>query len=268
MEQISSVSLERFSNGAHFVMMGDVLKHAEADPKIKQKVGNLIDDLKTAFAQEDEALRISQKNLKTDDIAAADALRDNIYRGYKKAVKAYLSFPLPEQAGHAKVLWQHMADYKIDPTMQLDKETGMLINFIDDLEKKHSAAVSALNLTAFVTQLKQANEQVRTLTGERTDERSTIVVGALRQARTSVDEAYRKLIQMVNALALVENDSAYLPFIQFMNQEIKQMKQNALGQSVSGKTRAAKPGKASASDSASSTSSGTPASTPGGSDQV
>lgn len=243
MEQITGISLERLPNGAHFVFMGNVLKRAEADAKVKQKVGELINKLKAAFEREDAALQVSRKNLTTDEIAAADALRDNLYRSYKRAVKAYLGFPIPTQAQHAKILWQHILDYKIDPQMQLDKETGMLINFINDLEKKYTAEVAALNLMAFVAQLKQANEQVRSLTEKRTDERTSVVMGALKMARVAGDEAYKELIQMVNALALVEKDAAYTPFIEYMNQEIKQMKQEVIGQSASGKRKNADAGK-------------------------
>ena len=63
--------------------------------------------------------------------------------------------------------------------MQLDKETGLLMNFIDDLEKKYSSEVQTLSLGAFVTALKAANEKVRTLTATRTDERMAKAVIAL-----------------------------------------------------------------------------------------
>ena len=63
--------------------------------------------------------------------------------------------------------------------MQLDKETGLLMNFIDDLEKKYSSEVQTLSLGAFVTALKVANEKVRTLTATHTDERMAKAVIAL-----------------------------------------------------------------------------------------
>ena len=52
---------------------------------------------------------------------------------------------------------------KINTAGQLDKETGLLVNFITDLEDKYSAQVAKLGLTAFVTNLKEANERVRML---------------------------------------------------------------------------------------------------------
>ena len=125
---------------------------------------------------------------------------------------------------------QHIKDYAIDPKMQLDKETGLLMNFIDDLEKKYSSEVQTLSLGAFVTALKAANEKVRTLTATRTDERMTKAVGALKASRKARDEAYRQLVKFVNAYALIEGDSKYLSFIDYVNTEIVHYKREVIGQ--------------------------------------
>jgi len=124
---------------------------------------------------------------------------------------------------------QHIKDYAIDPKMQLDKETGLLMNFIDDLEKKYSSEVQTLSLGAFVTALKAANEKVRTLTETRTDERMAKAVGALKASRKTSDEAYRQLVKFVNAYALIEGDSKYLSFID-VNTEIVHYKREVIGQ--------------------------------------
>lgn len=112
-------------------------------------------------------MKISQKSLLTEYIAAADAERDGLYSGYKKAVKDSSVCLLRVFAQAAKVLTQHIKDYAIDPNMQLDKETGLLINFVDDLKKKFANEVQTLSLGAFVTVQKAANEMVRTLTVSR-----------------------------------------------------------------------------------------------------
>ena len=166
----------------------------------------------------------------TDDIATADAERDGLYSGYKKAVNGFKNLPVENMATAAKVLTQHIKDYAIDPKMQLDKETGLLINFIDDLEKKYSNEVQTLSLGAFVTALKAANEKVRTLTATRTDERMAKVVGALKASRKASNEAYRQLVKFVNAYALIEGDSKYLGFIDYVNTEIVHYKREVIGQ--------------------------------------
>lgn len=177
MKEISTISLERMNNGAHFLYVSNILARAEADPKVKTK-------------------------------AAAQVA----------ALKA------------AKVLNQHIKDYAIDPKMQLDRETGLLLNLITDLEGKYKTEVETLSLTPFVTNLKAANERVRTLTASRTDEKTGITVGALKTSRKASDDACRMLVKMVNALALVEGETDYVPFIDYVNAEIVHYKREVLGQ--------------------------------------
>lgn len=123
MSEIGTLSLERLNNGAHFLFISNVLARTEADANVKSKLSAQIVSLKAAMEQEDEDLKISQKILLTDDIAAADAERDGLYSGYKKAVNGFRNLPVENMTKAAKVLTQHIKDYAIDPKMQLDKET-------------------------------------------------------------------------------------------------------------------------------------------------
>ena len=218
------------NNGAHFTFVSNILARAEADTAVKAKAAKLVTALHDALAVEDEALKISQKSLLTDEIAKADADRDALYAGYKKAVEGFLAIPVADMAQAATELAQHIKDYRISTADQLDKETGLLVNFIADLEGKFSEQVKKLSLTAFVTNMKEANERVRTLTLQRTNERMTLPVGALKSARLSSDKAYRELVQMVNALALVLGEAEYTPFIAYVNTEIVHYKRQVLKQ--------------------------------------
>ena len=233
MKEIYDINIQRMNNGAHFTFVSNILARAEADTAVKGKASELVSNFKTAVSAEDEALKISQKSLLTDDIAKADIDRDALYAGYKKAVEAFLAMPIADMAQAAKVLAQHIKDYKINTAGQLDKETGLLVNFITDLEDKYSAQVAKLGLTAFVTNLKEANERVRMLTLQRTNEKMGVTVGALKAARTSSDDAYRALVKMVNALALVFGEKDYTAFIDYVNTEVTHYKREVLNQKAS-----------------------------------
>ena len=266
MKEIYDINIQRMNNGAHFTFVSNILARAEADTAVKGKASELVSNFKVAVAAEDEALKISQKSLLTDDIAKADSDRDALYAGYKKAVEGFLAMPIADMAQAAKVLAQHIKDYKINTAGQLDKETGLLVNFVSDLEDKYAAQVAKLGLTAFVTNLKEANERVRTLTLQRTNEKIGITVGALKAARTASDDAYRALVKMVNALALVYGEKDYTAFIDYVNTEVTHYKREVLNQkasapSTSGSTSTPS-GNGSASGSGSSSSGG---STSGGS---
>lgn len=268
MKEIYDINIQRMNNGAHFTFVSNILARAEADTAVKGKAAELVSNFKAAVSAEDEALKISQKSLLTDDIAKADIDRDALYAGYKKAVEAFLAMPIADMAQAAKVLAQHIKDYKINTAGQLDKETGLLVNFITDLEDKYSAQVAKLGLTAFVTNLKEANERVRMLTLQRTNEKMGVTVGALKAARTSSDDAYRALVKMVNALALVFGEKDYTAFIDYVNTEVTHYKREVIGQ----KAKAPSTSGSSAVDSGSSStpsgggsSSGTGSSSSGGS---
>ena len=229
MKEIQSLPLTTMNNGAHFMFVSNMAERAEKDTAVAEKCKAQVAALRSAVKAEDENLQISAKSLTTDKIAEADRLRDQLYAGYKKAVGGYANFPVEDMAVAAKVLQQHIKDYKIDVQAQLDKETGLLVNFVQDLEGKFAEQVKALSLTAFVEKLKAANEEVRALTGQRTDERSAKTAGALKAARVASDEAYRLLVLHVNAHALIEGDADYTAFIDYANTEITHFRQEVLG---------------------------------------
>ena len=261
MKEINDINIQRMNNGAHFTFVSNILTRAEADTTVKAKASELVSNFKAAVAAEDEALKISQKSLLTDDIAKADSDRDALYAGYKKAVEGFLAIPVENMSQAAKVLSQHIKDYKINTADQLDKETGLLVNFISDLENKYTSQVSTLGLAAFVTNMKEANEHVRTLTLQRTNEKMGVTVGALKTARTASDNAYRALVKMVNALALVFGEKDYTAFIDYVNTEITHFKREVMGQkatapSTSGSSSAKTPGSSKPSGGGSGSSSG------------
>ena len=235
MKEIGSIFLGNMNNAAHFLFVSNMAERAEKDAAVAEKCAAQVKALREAVKAEDGNLQVSAKSLLTDRIAAADRLRDQLYAGYRKAVAGYAEFPVAEMAEAAAALQQHIRDYKIDTQAQLDKETGLLVNFVQDLEGRLAEQVKVLSLTAFVAQLKAANEEVRELTGQRTDERSARTAGALKAARAASDGAYRELVSHVNAHALIEGEAGYEAFIDYVNTEIAHFRQEVLG----GKKKAA-----------------------------
>ena len=230
MKKIRNIRIVRMNNGAHFMFASNIQKRAESETILQTKIPKLVSALSEAVAVEDETLNISRKSMLTDDIIEANNERTTLYAGYRNAVKSFLNMPSEDMAEAARVLFQHIKDYRISAKYQLDKKTGLLMNFIDDLEQKYSEQVAALSLTLFVSKMKVANERVRTLTLQRTDERTGIIPGALRKARAATDKAYSELVDMVNALALVFGEADYADFIDYVNTEVVHYKREVLGQ--------------------------------------
>ena len=218
------------NNGAHYEFMKVVSDRFATETALSTNAAakKAIETLAAAVKEEDRCLVISQKSLITDDIKAADDKRDNIFRGLRKSIKGLTDAPVPDVAQAAKELQQCLVDYRIDPAMQLDRETGLLLNLIGDLETKSAADVTALALTPVVQAMKQANDKLREVTRARANDRAVQIVGQLKQAQHASDEAYRTLVQKVNALAVVEGEADYADFISKMNEQVKHYKQEVL----------------------------------------
>jgi len=228
--EIVQTDFSHLNNGAYFQFIKNVSDRLATDTKIKENaVGQaVIKALTEALTTEDKYLVLSQKSLLTDEIAHADKERDTLFTGYRTAVKGFLNMPIAALAKNARELWQHLADYAIDPQMQLERETGLITNLCTDLVGKYATQVQALGLKAYVDALKTANERVETLLVQRTTDNSTKVVGALRTAREASDKAFRNLSKVVNALAILGNPADYAAFIDFMNTLIKRYKEQAI----------------------------------------
>lgn len=228
--EIVLTDLSRLNNGTHFQFIKNVSDRLATDTKIKENaVGQaVIKALTEALATEDKYLVLSQKSLLTEEIATADKERDTLFTGYRTAVKGFLNMPVAALAKNAHELWQHLADYAIDPQMQLERETGLITNLCTDLVGKYATQVQDLGLKPYVDALKTANERVETLLVQRTTDNSTKVVGALRTAREASDKAFRNLSKVVNALAILGNPADYAAFIDFMNTLIKRYKEQAI----------------------------------------
>ena len=228
MKEINGIDLAHMKSGAHFLFITDTVGLATTDAKVKTKVTAELTALQTALKAEDDALALSKANLLSKEIKAIDAERDKHYKALRKAITFFLNHPDAQLVKAAARLEQLLKDYNINPAMQLDRETGLLLNLISDLETKSAADVTALALTPVVQAMKQANDKLREVTRARANDRAVQIVGQLKQAQHASDEAYRTLVQKVNALAVVEGEADYADFISKMNEQVKHYKQEVL----------------------------------------
>ncbi len=228
--EIDFMNLSALPNGAHYEYIMNVLERAKNHEVVSVKASIEIANLEAAFNIENANLKVSRASLLTAEITAAQKSRADCYNGYKKAVKCYLNLPDGELVNAAEKLMGHIRSYRINPYSQLDKVTGMLTNFVEDLNIELQPEVTLLTLTPFVTNLGTTNEQVRTLLIRRDNERSTKVIGAMKSSRELTDKMYNILIKKVNALAIIEGEAEYATFIAETNQQIVRFKQEVLKQ--------------------------------------
>ncbi|GIJ95954.1 hypothetical protein CAPN001_05230 [Capnocytophaga stomatis] len=226
--EIQELTLRTIANGAHFAFHNQVLNFVETDTLVSEKVQRLLSPYKAAIAKEKEAMNQSQKSFKTDEIKIADKERDKLYMGFKSAVAAFGSVPDTDIKEAQKRLSQLIKDYGIKTSMQLDKQTGLLVKFIEELETKYASDVEVLGLKKIVTPLKQTNDRVVNGMSERDEEKKSGKKGTMKEARKEVDTIYRQLIKLINALAIVEGETEYVNCITNINSIITRYKQRVI----------------------------------------
>lgn len=231
-DEIGGINIVLLPNAQHFGYINDVLERLEtetaliAHPAIKAAKERFA----TAHKEENRCIILSQKSEQTEEIKKADADRDTLYFSYRLAVRSALHHPDATKAKAAKRLYDHLKDFRsLKPSMQLDGETSLLINFIQDCEGKYLTEVNALGLKPHIDALKVANDKVKSLTHERTDN-SAKIYGELRAARRASDAAYQWLVKVVNAVSYIDTTASVdpVPFIDYMNKLIRRYKEQVL----------------------------------------
>jgi len=229
-KEIIWIDLTRTNNGAHYQFIKNVHENISAETELltDTRIKAAADKLGEALKKEDDCYARSKKSFVTDEIVAADALRDKYFQGMRKTVKGLLNHPDAETALAAQHIEQYIKDHRVDSDMQLERETGAITNLIGDCETKGLADVNKLNIKPYVDALKAANTKVDTLLMGRNRERVGIEAGALRVARQASDDAYLWLVKLVNALALTGDQSKFSAFIDLMNVVVKRYKEQVI----------------------------------------
>lgn len=217
-------------SGAHFTVMEVFQAKLEAAAFTPTKLTALVTQFTEALADEDKYLKQSTASAYSQQLSDTDDARDKAYSLVKQTVTQWASTDFDPQTTAAKALLAVVNLYKIDVNAQYDQETGLLTNFLTDISTTENAAnIKTLGLTDVVAKLTELNEQMKTLMAERSDERSTKVAGALKQARKQVDALYDQLTKLIESYSDTADDATpYETFITEWNAEVERVKQQAV----------------------------------------
>ena len=194
-----------------------------AQSKLPARVQPFFTALNGAVGAVDSAYKQSRASDYTKRIADEDTRRDNLYTALKNQVQMYLKFDFDQEMQEAaQLLWNIIKKYGIDVSENYSEESGKLQQMLQELDTNYQAElrITKLGLGSLVTQLKTANEAVRTLMAQRNDERTYQQKAALATARKQADEAYHDFVTMLNAAALMDDEYTYEELINRINELI------------------------------------------------
>ena len=174
-----------------------------------------INAFEAAYQAFDVALESSTAD--SAEAKAYEELRDRLWRSNNAYIKAMTAHPNPELAAIAERLKAEFDKYGDVTYLPVVQESGALHNLIQDIQAIPAQDRSKIHYEEWFNALDTAENNYLAAVAARTDVRSEKEVGAVKRTRTEAEAAYTHLVEVVNLLAKVEGDTAYLPFINRMN---------------------------------------------------
>ena len=247
MEQISILSLSRLRNEeafGYFKLVMSLLPYLqkEAEPENPDVVsveggvsalsgsGEVINAMLeapiNAFEAAYQAFDVALESSTADsaEAKAYEELRDRLWRSNNAYIKAMTAHPNPELAAIAERVKAEFDKYGDVTYLPVVQESGALHNLIQDIQAIPAQDRSKIHYEEWLNALDTAENSYLVAVAARTDVRSEKEVGAVKRTRIEAEAAYTHLVDVVNLLAKLEGDTAYLPFINRMNVLIAEQK--------------------------------------------
>lgn len=130
-----------------------------------------------------------------------------------------------DQVRQAAIETKTLFDKYGDPTtLPQTEENGILHNLLQDLKAIDSSKLTSLAFDAWLTNLETCETAFLSAVSQRTEETAARQVGIVKEIRQTADNAYRSLVELVNALTVVNGEAPYATFIDHVNAIIDRQK--------------------------------------------
>jgi len=219
--EIKSLNLNNQRNAAHYQFQTDfndiVIKYTPQALDIVAAYEAYL----PLYRNEGIALVAITKSATTEEIETADKARDFTFRGLADKVRNSLNHFNPavrEAAKRVMVNFQQLWKfYRLKP---YDEESGLLAGLIADLRTKVADDLPVLEIVDWIAELERLNNAFISLEKSRNSEEAGRSELRMKTVRVEVDAAYRAITKRINALIIVNGETAYAEFVKELNARI------------------------------------------------
>jgi hypothetical protein len=217
--KIDNLLLQRLVNASHLQYMTDAdallsVATFKADITAEYTI------FKSALTVEAESQKNELGSAATRLIVDADELRDSRYNGFYLVVEGNMSHFDAAIAESARKVSRILDQFGDPVKLPYNDETSVLNSIIASLETTLAADITKLGLTTWVANIKKVNADFAKLMTDRRDEFAGRVIPPMKETRVVTDAAYKKMVERINALAIVKGEAAYLPVMNKLNESI------------------------------------------------
>lgn len=205
---INQISLQPLRNSEYIQFQTDTLNIVSNNDPEALGVKALFDNLKNVIDSIEKQFKVSQASLITKEIEVLDARRDKAINGITLIIQGYTYHAEEALSNYAKTLEAHLNLFGSGIAKDnYISETTVLRNIINDWKTKPEllAAITALQLTAWQTEMELANNLFNETYSKRNDELAVAPSEKLKTLRLEGNEAYYKLRNRLNSYLDINN---------------------------------------------------------------
>jgi hypothetical protein len=225
---MNTLKIEKLRNGEFIAVGKDFITFIEAANPATLALGANYTSFKTTWEELDSFFMLERGSILTDDLVALDGRRDDALVGIRTVAAGYARhFNANTKAASERVLACIDKYGSAIQNQNMLAETETLRNLVADFETDVlvSNALTVLNLTAWVTELKDANNAFNQVYLQRTQEASEKPDDSLATKRKPAIDAYRKLIKTLDAKDTLDPSPALSSLMNKLNELIDKYNQ-------------------------------------------
>jgi hypothetical protein len=217
MKQIADFFSRDLHNNEHGQFNANVLNEINQNPFVRQLIDRFYQAYVSAVDAEATAETVENGSVITKFVNNSNAYRAQLFHGYSLVIEGLCIGYDPLVAEAARDI-QRIIDQTGDIRSMAYNDRGDAIkNFTTQLRTNHMDQVVKTTGIVWLDKMDEANFSFNSHLDNRATEEISRLSGDVRAARLVTDKAYKDITNQINALALVNGDTEYAPFIDKIN---------------------------------------------------
>lgn len=184
--------------------------------------------LTTAVQKLDQDFKQQQGSDITAQITEADQKRDKAYQTFSAIIRAQAEAEVPAAQKVLKIINK----YNLRTTMQMDEENAIIKQIHDDFDTILIAQFAALGVHEHWATVINETKHLADYLRQRDDERATLQTGLIKADRATIDPAYDRVANILNAALIYEPSQSLTDAVAQLNSYINRIRTQMLSTSV------------------------------------
>ena len=220
---IDNTNLTRVRMLNFYQIMDNVITYLNQEDLETLKLKDPVKVFTDKFNDFDKLIQPMRSSGLSKDLYELDDRRDRAMGRLSTHLRLFSDYPEADKAKAAKELLQIYRKYGSLPQNKPNREeTALIKNLLQDFEPADiKAKLALIGADKWVSVLKEANEAFSAMYGRQVKHESSLDPGAVKEKRAVVYDEFKKLTNVINALATLGGEAAYKSIIDMINTEMK-----------------------------------------------